>query len=277
MTAAITGTGIWAPPLRYGEAAEITSTAAELESLGYTALWVPDVGGDLFEALDRLLDATEQLVVGSGVLNVWKQAAADTIAWWTRLSDEHKQRVMLGIGVSHAPFIGADWQQPLAVTSAYLDALDAGGPPVDSRCVAALGPKMLDLAARRSAGSLTYLVMPEHTAIAREALGAGQLYVEQGVVLCTDAEVARDVARSALVHYFNLPNYTNNWKRLGFTDEDVTTKSDPLIDALVVWGDDDAIKARVEAHRQAGADHVCLQVLDAPEAAGMDVWRALAP
>lgn len=273
----MTGTGVWSAGLRYGEAADITAAAAELEALGYRSLWVPDVGGELFEALDRLLDATDHMVIGSGVLNIWKQTPADTIAWWSGLSDDRRQRVMLGIGVSHGPFIGEDWKKPLAATSDYLDALDAGGPPPANRCVAALGPKMLDLAARRSAGSLTYLVTPEHTALAREALGDSRLYVEQGVVLSSDAEVAREAARGALAHYFNLPNYTNNWKRLGFTDEDVATKSDRLIDALVVWGDAEAINARFTAHLDAGADHVCLQVIDAPGAAEMDVWRALAP
>jgi probable F420-dependent oxidoreductase len=271
------GLGIWASSLRYGEPADIATTAARLESLGYTALWIPDVGGDLFGALDHLLAATGTIVVGSGVLNIWKQDPRATGAWWAGLSERDRQRVMLGVGVSHGALIGDEWRKPIEVTSDYLDGLDAAGLPIASRCLAALGPRMLDLAARRSAGSLTYLVTPEHTATARAALGEGKLYVEQGVVLSTDADVARAAAREALVHYFNLPNYTNNWKRIGFTDEDVTTKSDRLIDALVAWGDVATIRARFDAHFEAGADHVCLQVIDVPGADGADAWQALAP
>jgi probable F420-dependent oxidoreductase len=164
----------------------------------------------------------------------------------------------------------------------FLDGLDAAEDPVpvDDRVLAALGPRMLELAATRAAGSHQYLVTPEHTAAARAALGPEQLVTpEQGVVLETDPAEARRVAREHLAGYAILPNYVNNWKRLGFTDDDVADGcSDRLVDALVAWGDEAAIAARVDAHRAAGADHVCVQVLgEDPTTLTLDGWRRLAP
>ena len=272
------GTGIWSAELRYDEPARIADAAVELEALGYTVLWVPDVGGPVFEALDRLLDATSTITVATGILNIWQHAAADVAAWWAALPEERQGRVLLGLGVSHGPLIGERWGRPIASMNDFLDELDGAGLPVERRCLAALGPRMLELARRRSAGAHPYLVTPEHTAQARAALGGGGLYVEQGVVLEQDAETARGIARAALQVYLGLPNYVNNWKRLGFTDDDVATASDRLVDALVAWGDVDAVNARLEAHRRAGADHVCVQVLVAPGGTGpREAWRALAP
>jgi hypothetical protein len=250
MSSMLTGTGIWSPGLRFGEPAEIAETAAELESLGYTALWIPDAGGDLFGALDLLLDATSTVTVATGVLNIWHQTSDTTSAWWSA-------------------------QPPAVQGRTFLDDLDV---PADRLCLAALGPKMLELARDRTAGAHPYLVTPEHTALAREALGPGALVApEQGVVLETDPDTARSVAREAIEGYTALPNYVNNWKRLGFTDEDVVSLSDRLVDALVAWGDADAIAARVAEHRSAGADHVCLQVLQPYTApAPRQTWNALA-
>jgi probable F420-dependent oxidoreductase len=171
------------------------------------------------------------------------------------------------------------WERPLATTRAYLDAMDEAGIPVDARCVAALGPKMLRLARDRSAGAHPYLVTPDHTATARDVLGHDALLaVEQGVVLDSDADAARATARQALSIYATLPNYVNNWKRLGFTDEDAESLSDRLVDALVAWGDVDAVAERVQAHRDAGADHVCVQLIAAPGApVDRAAWRRLAP
>jgi probable F420-dependent oxidoreductase len=162
---------------------------------------------------------------------------------------------------------------------AYLDGLDANGIPMEHRCIAALGPKMLELARDRTAGSHPYLVPPEHTAQARAVLGPDKgLYVEQGVVLETDAEVARAAARSAVSYYLTLPNYVNNWKRLGYTDDEIAAASDRFIDEIFVWGDADAIHARVDAHYAAGADHVCIQAIGAPaEGGSRAVWEALRP
>ncbi|NLA34554.1 MAG: TIGR03620 family F420-dependent LLM class oxidoreductase [Actinobacteria bacterium] len=272
------GIGIWSSELRYGDPSEVAESAAELEALGFTALWVPDVGGPVYESLDNLLAATSTTTVATGILNVWKHDSASVGEWWPTVAPADRARVLLGLGVSHGPFIGEKWTKPLATMRSYLDDLDAmgdNGPPIDQRCVAALGPKMLELAAQRTAGACPYLVTPDHTAIAREALGDGGLFVEQGFILERDPLTARTIARESLDHYFGLPNYANNWKRLGFTDDDVESRSDRLIDALVVWGDVDAVGARVEEHFAAGADHVCLQSIAPFGTDQRDAWRAV--
>lgn len=276
--AALTGTGVWSHELRSASSTEVGEAAAELESLGYTGLWIPDVGGPLLEALDLLLDSTSTVTVASGILNIWRHSADDVAAWWKALGPDQRDRFILGLGVSHGPLIGDQWRKPIVKMNEFLDELDADGPPSEGRCLAALGPKMLDLARRRASGAHPYLVPPEHTARARAVLGSAALYVEQGVVLETDPATARGIAREALGMYCTLPNYVNNWKRLGFTDDDVASRSDRLIDALVAWGDVDAIKTRVDAHREAGADHVCIQALNPGGlASSREVWRELAP
>jgi probable F420-dependent oxidoreductase len=272
------GRGVWSFELRYGEPAEVAEAAVELESLGYTAAWLPDVGGDLFSPLDNLLDATSALTVASGILNIWYHTPVEVETWWKGLRDDRRSRVLLGIGISHGPMIGEKWGRPLAVMNEYLDGLDAAGIPSEQRCVAALGPKMLELARDRSAGAHPYLVTPEHTAFARSVLGQSGLFVEQGVVLRTDGREAREIARRALDGYTGLPNYVNNWKRFGLSDDDIASRSDRFVDALVAWGDADAIDERIEAHERAGADHVCIQVLnDGGMSMDRGAWRALAP
>src|SRR4051794_18666683 len=285
MTFPITGTGIWSPALRYGEPGVAADLAAELEELGYRALWIPDVGGDVFRAVENLLAATKTATVATGILNLWMHEPEQTAAEHARLISAYGRRFLVGIGVSHAPLIDAAeagrYRKPVARTRRFLDGLDAAPTPlpVDDRVLAALGPKMLELARERSAGAHPYLVTPEHTAIARGVLGEdGLLAVEQGIVLETDADRARAAARAALSFYTSLPNYTNNWKRLGFTDDDVSQLSDRLVDALVAWGDVDALAARVQEHRDAGADHVCVQLIGSPgEAMNRAVWSELAP
>jgi probable F420-dependent oxidoreductase len=187
----------------------------------------------------------------------------------------------MGIGVSHGPLVDetgvGTYAKPLARMGDYLDGLDAASEPVPAgdRVLAALGPKMLELARTRAGGSHPYLVVPEHTATARAALGDGPLLApEQAVVLSTDPDRARGLARAHLAVYLGLPNYVNSWFRQGFTEDDTLEGgSDALVDALVAWGDEDAIAARVQAHRDAGADHVCLQVLG--EDLPMADWRRL--
>jgi probable F420-dependent oxidoreductase len=280
---ALAGTGVWSTDLRYGDPAAAVDLAAELEELGFSALWVPDIGGDLFGSLDNLLGATSRVVIATGILNIWMHTATDTGVWRAGLDEADRDRALLGIGVSHAPLIdtqpGMSWERPLATTRAYLDALDDAGVPRDARCVAALGPRMLELARERSAGAHPYLVTPEHTATARQTLGEGPLLaVEQGVILETDPDAARALARQALAGYTQLPNYANNWRRLGFTDADIESISDRLVDALIAWGDVDAAAARVQAHRDAGANHVCVQLITAPGApVDRAAWRTLAP
>ena len=285
----LAGTGVWEMALRYGDPAQAADWAAEIESLGYSAVWIPDTGGDLFGSMANLLGSTARLTVASGILNIWMQDAADSARRHRQLVTEFGPRVLVGLGVSHAPLIDqvrepGMFRKPLAKTAAYLDELDAATPalPVDDRVLAALGPKMLALARDRSAGAHPYLVAPEHTADARVILGPGKLLApEQGVVLETDPDRAREIARKNIAHYFGLPNYVNNWRRYGFTDADVTAPgSDRLVDAIIAWGDETAIAARVQKHRDAGADHVCIQVLidrDDLASVPLEEWRRLAP
>ena len=286
MTKLLMGTGVWSSALRNGDAGEIAAAAGELESLGYRAMWIPDIGGDVFGAVENLLGATTTATIATGILNLWMHTAEETAAQHVTLTTTHGDRFLVGIGISHAMLIDAKieagaYRQPLANTRAFLDALDAAPVPlaVQDRALAALGPRMLELAATRTAGVHPYLVTPEHTHLAREAVGPDALVAtEQGVVLETDPERARTIARANLANYFLLPNYTSNWKRLGFTDDEIAgSGSDRLIDALVAWGDEAAIAARIKEHRDAGASHVCIQVLtDTPRALPMDQLRILA-
>jgi len=281
----MTGTGVWAASLRYGDAATSAEAAAELESLGYRAVWIPDVGGDVFGAVENLLGGTKTMTIATGILNLWMHSAEETAAEHARLTAEHGPRFMVGIGISHAPLIDhtepGRYRTPLAKTAEFLDGLDAAPIPLaaDDRMLAALGPKMVQLAGERTAGTHPYLITPEHTAQARAALGpTATIAAEQAVILDTNPESARSVARLNLSTYLGLPNYTNNWKRIGFTDDDLADGgSDRLIDALVAWGDDTAIRERVQAHRDAGADHVCVQVLTPDRIDhALPQWRTLA-
>ncbi len=282
----LTGTGIWSSGLRYGDGAQAAEAAAELEALGYSALWVPDIGGDLFSVLGNLLDATERITVATGILNLWMHDADDTAVMYRDSTERHGDRLLIGIGVSHAALIDAGapgrYRRPLSAMRAYLDGLDAHDPPLpaDRRVLAALGPKMLALAEERSAGTHLYNVTAEHVAMARDALGPDALVApELAVAPTTDAAEARSWAREHLAGYLGLPNYTNNLRRVGFDDADFSGGgSDALVDALVAHGDDEAIAARVAEFRAAGADHVCIQVLG-PDVMGfpMDAWRRLAP
>jgi probable F420-dependent oxidoreductase len=274
--------GIWSSELRFGDKAAADAAAAELEDLGYGALWFPGgIGGNLLADVDRLLAATKRATIATGILNIWKHAAADVGAWWRGLPAQSQSRVLLGLGVSHGPIIGEGYGRPVATMRAYLDGLDAEGVPAAHLCLAALGPKMLELSRDRTAGAHPYLVTPEHTALARKTLGPGALLApEQAVILETDPARAREIARLSLQRYMALPNYVNNWRRLGFSEDDVTQPSDRLCDALCAWGDADEIAQRVQAHLDAGADHVCLQVVRGPVGADQSLpiqaWRELA-
>ena len=280
----LSGIGIWSFQLRYGDPGEIAEAAAELDELGYRALWVPDVGGDLFASLDVLMAATRRTTVATGILNLWMHDPADAAAAHARLSREHGDRLMMGIGVSHAQLIDHQepgrYSKPLTAMRQFLDGLDGAPVPVgaDHRMLAALGPKMLELARTRTAGTHSYNVTAEHTAEARAALGPDALIApEHAVALTTDADRARRLGRAHLETYLGLPNYTNNLRRLGFGDDDFAGGgSDRLIDALVAWGDVDTIVARIGEHRAAGADHVCIQVL-IEEGMPRQEWRELAP
>jgi probable F420-dependent oxidoreductase len=280
-----TGTGIWSAGLRYGDPAEAADSTAELEELGYTAVWIPDVGGNVFEALERLLDSTRSITVATGILNLWFHPAQDVAREHARLVQAYGPRLLLGIGVSHRALIDNNqagrYQKPLATMAAYLDGLDAASPPLHRsyRVLAALGPKMLELARDRAAGCHPYNVTPEHTRLAREALGPDALVLpEQAVAATEDPELARQLGRAHLAIYLGLPNYANNIRRLGFGDLDFADGgSDRLVDALVAWGDEATIRARLDEHRAAGADHVCIQVLSEAGMFPREEWRRLAP
>jgi probable F420-dependent oxidoreductase len=239
--------------------------AAELESLGYGALW--SSGGfdpGLSPLFGQLLAATTRIAAASGIVSMWTGAPADVGAAVADLESKFPERFLLGIGASHAPLV-SDYSRPYSRMVAYLDALDALDTPVPvgRRALAALGPRMLELAALRSAGAHPYFVPVEHTARARSTLGPAPLLApEVAVVLETDASAARALAREYASLYLALPNYTQNLRTFGFGDEDIDGGgSDRLIDAVIPWGDAATIAARIREHHDAGADHVCVQVI----------------
>ena len=281
----LSGIGIWDQRLRTGDPAEIADDAAELESLGYSALWIHDLGGDVFGALQRLLQATSTVTVATGILNLWMHTADEVGTRRAELVTAHGARLMLGIGVSHAPIVDAKapgrYQTPMETMNAYLDGLDAAPSPVPAgeRMLAALRPKMIELAGRRTRGAFPYNMTPEHTARAREILGPGALLAtEQKVVLERDAATAREIASQHLANYFRLPNYLNGWRWLGFTDDDFAGGgSDRFLDAVIAWGDEEAIATRIAEHRAAGADHICIQALAHDVKGTRETWRTLAP
>ena len=280
----LTGIGIWSSQLRYGNAGESADAAAELDELGFRALWIPDVGGQVFEAVGNLMAATKQTTIATGILNLWMHTPNDVAEQFASLTAEHGDRLLLGIGVSHAPLIDAGepgrYRKPLAATASFLDELDARPQPVpvQRRVLAALGPKMLSLSARRSAGAHPYLVTPEHTATARGTLGDGPLLLPEQTVILTDSlDEAREIGTDWLRSYLALPNYANNLLRSGFSEEDLSQVSDRLFNAIIAWGNEDAILRRVSEHRSAGANHVCIQVLlSDPTAYPREQWRRIA-
>jgi probable F420-dependent oxidoreductase len=264
--------GVWAGEFAVPGAARIEA-AAELEALGFGALWFPNgPDSDTFGAFDAMLSGSSRIRIASGILNIWGPTPADVGAWWRRLSSSHQERVMIGLGVSHALAIGERYSRPLETMARYLDGLDAAGVPAEHRCLAALGPKMLDLSAARTAGAHPYLVTVEHTAQARSRLGPGVLLApELGVVLESDPAKARNIAREGLAMYQRLENYRNSWLRLGFSEDEINAGSDRLIDALFAHGDPAAIAQRVRAHFDAGADHVAVQLVRGAAGARSDI------
>lgn len=271
-------------------AAEARTAATEVEALGYGALWIPEaLGREAFSHAGLLLSATRTLTIATGIANVWVRDAMAMAAGQKTLAEAYPGRFLLGVGVSHAPLVeavrGHAYRRPLTFMRDYLDAMDrapfmAAEPAVPpERVIGALHPKMLALAAGRAAGAHPYFVTPDHTRRARAILGPGKLLApEQAVVIETNAATARAIARTHTTTYLNLPNYVRNLRTLGFDDADFADGgSDRLVDAIVAWGDVQAIAARVDAHVAAGADHVCLQVLDPnPRQAPVRQWRALA-
>ena len=238
----------------------------DIEKLGYGAIWAGGSPAADLSWVEPLLAATERLQVATGIVNIWTADARPVAESFHRIEKAHPGRFLLGIGVGH-PEAQTEYKKPYAALTDYLDQLDQYGVPKDRRVVAALGPRVLELSARRSAGAHPYLTTPEHTAEARAIIGADAfLAPEHKVVPTTDADQARATGRKALEIYLNLANYLNNWKRLGFTDADVAKPgSDALVDAVVAYGTSEEIAARLRAHLDAGADHVPVQVLTSPD------------
>lgn len=263
---------------------------AEAESLGYGAMWIPEtVGRDPFITASQLLSGTSSIKVATGIANIYARDPMTMANVQRSLDEASPGRFLLGLGVSHHTLVSYvrkhEYTKPLSHMRDYLARMDkalfrAVGPAERPETVlAALGPKMLELSSAETAGAHPYFVPPEHTQIAREVMGPDALlYPEQMVVLEEDPETARSIARSHMAVYLDLPNYANNLIRLGFdADELKDGASDRVVDAVVAWGGVDAAKARVQEHFDAGADHVCVQVLTADNGQVLDGWRELAP
>ena len=283
--------GVWTTldPLPIAQAVD---AAAEIESLGYSALWTPEaVGRDPFALISRLSASTQQLVFATGIANIYARDAMAMNAIAQSVGEITGGRLVLGLGVSHAPMVVQvrqhQYGKPVATMRAYLEAMSKAlylsqRPVAETPIVlAALRPNMLKLAAEMTAGAHPYNVTPEHTRRAREILGPGPtLAPEQMVVRETNPTKARAVARKNLATYLPLPNYSENWRWLGFEEADWQGGgSDRLIDAIVCWGSEEKIRAHVQAHFDAGADHVCIQPFrpDGQPGPDMELLRALAP
>lgn len=291
LRAALGRVGVWSFTLEAQTVAEEREAVAAIESFGYPAIWFPEsvTSREVFSHASLLLQATRRTVMVSGIANIWARDPVAMANGWRTLSDAHPDRFVLGLGVSHQTSVarrGSEYKRPCSRMRDYLDAMDrasSSAPEPEGtprRMLAALGPKMLELAAERALGAHPYFVPVEHTAFARARLGPEPvLAVEQTAVLDTDPSAARWAARRFAVDYLQTTNYANNLRRMGWSDDDISGQgSDRLIDAVVVWGDEDAIRRRVQEHLDAGADHVCVQAVSADENdVCLEDLRVLAP
>jgi probable F420-dependent oxidoreductase len=282
--------GIWTSALDRQPAAVVRRAVAEIEHLGYGTLWVGEAARrEAFANSALLLSASTRLVVATGIANIWVRDPMAMAAGQRTLSEAWGGRFLLGVGVSHDPLVsprGHRYERPLDAMRAYLDAMDRAhydAPALEAadtvRVLAALGPRMLDLAAERADGAHPYLVPAEHTSRARQILGPTALLCpEVAVVLESEPERARRIARAHLGTYLRLANYRRNLARLGYGDDDLADAgSDRLVDAVVAWGPLEQVSARVHQHLEAGADHVAVQVLTEGRARlPLEEWRALA-
>jgi probable F420-dependent oxidoreductase len=283
--------GIWTFSLDMQPMATAQQAVAQLDELGFGAVWVPEaVGREPFANAALLLSATTRMAVATGIASLHARTAMTMNAGWQTLSEAFGERFILGVGVSHQPMVdgvhrGTYGDKPYSTMVQYLDAMDGAifigarpaAPP--QRVLAALGPKMLRLSAERGLGAHPYFVPVEHTVVARRELGPDAwLAPEQTVVFETDPTKARDIGRRFMKTYLSLPNYTNNLRRLGWGDDDLLNGgSDKMVDAIVAWGSLDQIAGRIRAHLDAGANHVCVQVQTAdPAALPTAEWRELA-
>ena len=268
-------TGVWTTQLEVLPAAKAQETAAELEELGFGTLWFGEAfGREALTSAALLLGATRRMVIATGIANIYGRDPFTMASGQKTLAEAYPNRFLLGLGVSHIPLVeqlrGHRYDKPVATMRAYLDAMDKAPyksvpPSFAPRVLAALGPQMLRLSAERAGGAHPYNTTPDHTAQARKLLGPGPwLCPEQAVVLETNPAKARTIARNFLGIYLTLPNYTNNFLRLGFTENDFREGgSDKLIDSIIAWGDTKTVLNRIHEHHAAGADHVCIQVLAA--------------
>ena len=290
ITERLSTTGVWyfTDGMDIGAAADF---AGRLEALGYSTLWTPDAAGrDPFAHIAHLAHNTTDLIFATGIAGIHSRHAMTMARAEKTLAEQTGGRFILGLGASHAPMVEGllqlDYSKPRTAMAAYLDAMDnsiyTAKPPETPalRVLAALGPRMLELARDRTDGAHPYWVTPEHTAEAREILGPDKLLcVEQKLVLSADPQQARSAAIGALSLYADLPNYRNNWLRLGFTGDEIDGRADRFVDRLVGWGDEAALQARVQEHYDAGASHVCIQPIH-PEGTATPDWsllEALAP
>ena len=281
--------GLWQGVLDRHPASKVREIVAEVDELGWPTYWIPEtVSRDPFVAAAMMLESSQHLKIATGIASIWARDAMTTANATKTLNEAYDGRFLLGLGVSHHTLTEwvrkHDYSKPLTKMREYLERMDKslfrGVEPAEppSRVIAALGPKMLELSAELADGAHPYFVPVEHTAIAREAIGPDKLLaVEQMIVLDTDADRARTIARQHMEVYLGLPNYANNLLRLGFTEDDISEPSDRLVDAIVAWGSLDDCVARVAAHHDAGADHVCIQVLEEDgDRIPVDAWRQLA-
>jgi probable F420-dependent oxidoreductase len=249
--------GVW-----LGSRSITPDLAKQIESLGYGAAWIGGSPDADLKWVEPALAQTSSLQLATGIINIWSSPAAEVAESYHRIENDYPGRFLLGIGIGH-PEHTQEYRKPYDALVDYLDTLDGASVPTSRRVLAALGPKVLALSAERSAGAHPYLTTPEHTAQARELVGNSVfLAPEHKVVLTTDADEARKIGRQTVEFYLGLSNYVNNWRRLGFTDDDLRKPgSDKLIDAVVAYGTPEAIAARLNEHLAAGADHVAIQVL----------------
>ena len=281
--------GIWQGVLDGHPAGVVRETVAEVESMGWPTMWIPEtVARDPFVAASIMLAATDELKIATGIASIWARDAMTTSNASKTLNEAYDGRFLLGLGVSHHTLTEwvrkHDYSKPLSKMREYLEQMDAsmfkGVEPAEppSRVLAALGPKMLELSATAADGCHPYFVPVEHTAIAREAVGPDKMVAtEQMVVLETDPTLAREIARKHMAVYLGLPNYANNLIRLGYTEEEITNADDRVVDAIVSWGTVDTVTTRVQDHLDAGASHVCVQVLQKdPSVIPLEPWRELA-
>ncbi|MBL7253256.1 LLM class F420-dependent oxidoreductase [Paractinoplanes lichenicola] len=276
---------VWQPFFLGAESPQAAREAAiELEELGYSRIWF-SAGFDeqIPTRFRELLDGTRSIGVATGIASIWHTTPAEVAALTEDAEKAHPGRFLLGLGTSHAVLVdgdGARYRKPYSKMVEYLDALDEAGLAPERRVLAALGPKMLELSRDRSAGAHPYFTTPEHTAEARATLGPDRLLApEVAVVVEPDPDRARAIARQYTAGYLTLPNYTNNLRRLGWTDADLADAgSDRLIDAVIPWGTAEQVAAGLEKHYQAGADEVAIQVLNGGDntAFPADAFRALA-